>query len=156
MNNNNNPADSKMFSANMIDAAIKIIAIILIGTWCFDILKPFIMPMAWGAILAIALFPFYKKLVKLCGNKKGLAAGVFAVIGIAILVIPTIAFSTSAVDSITQVSEGLKEGMLWGTSVFRNWRELRDWGFADRTIGRGKVRNKPGRRSEILSSYICL
>lgn len=112
MNNNNTPADTKLFSANMIDAAIKIIAIILIGTWCFDILKPFIMPMAWGAILAIALFPFYKKLVKLCGNKKGLAAGVFAVIGIAILVIPTIAFSTSAVDSITQVSEGLKEGTL--------------------------------------------
>ncbi|WOH35797.1 AI-2E family transporter [Thalassotalea fonticola] len=112
MNNHSSSAESKLFSANMIDAAIKIIAIILIGSWCFDILRPFIMPIAWGAILAIALFPFYKKLVSWCGNKKGLAAGVFALIGIAILVVPTIAFSTSTIDSITQVSEGLQEGTL--------------------------------------------
>ncbi|OUS25562.1 AI-2E family transporter [Thalassotalea sp. 42_200_T64] len=105
-------AEGKLFSAQMIDAAIKIIAIILLGSWCIDILKPFIMPMAWGAILAIALFPFYKKLVKWCGNRKGLAAGVFAIIGISILVIPTYKFSASTIDSVSQLSTGLQEGTL--------------------------------------------
>lgn len=114
---NNNDLDGlnendKIFSGRMIDAAIKIIAIILIGTACYDILKPFIMPMAWGGILAIALFPFYKKLVAWCGGRKGWAATIFAIIGISILVLPTIKFSTSAVDSITVVSTGLKEGTL--------------------------------------------
>ena len=112
MNNSTNSAESKLFSANMIDAAIKIIAIMLIGTWCFDILRPFIMPMAWGAIIAAALFPFYTKMVNWFGGKKGLAATVFALIGISILVIPTVTFSTSAVDSITQISEGLQEGTI--------------------------------------------
>ncbi|WNC68036.1 AI-2E family transporter [Thalassotalea nanhaiensis] len=112
MNNSTNSAESKLFSANMIDAAIKIIAIMLIGTWCFDILRPFIMPMAWGAIIATALFPFYTKMVNWFGGKKGLAATVFALVGISILVIPTVTFSTSAVDSITQISEGLQEGTI--------------------------------------------
>ena len=111
MSNNAN-SETSLFSNNMIDAAIKIFAIIAIGSWCFDIIKPFVLPMAWGAIIATALYPFYLKMVGWFFNKKGLAAAVFALVGISILVVPTFIFSSSAIDSITLVSERLQEGTL--------------------------------------------
>lgn len=115
-----------MFSNNMIDAAIKIIAIIAIGSWCFDIFRPFVLPMAWGAIIATALYPFYLKMVGWLFNKKGLAATVFALVGISILVVPTVVFSSSAIDSITNISEQLHEGSL---VIPHPDKSVQDWPF---------------------------
>ncbi|TRX52691.1 AI-2E family transporter [Thalassomonas sp. M1454] len=109
MANNNNIA---IPSQQVIDTVIKIIAIVLLGTWCFDIIRPFILPMAWGAIIATALFPLFNKMVSLFGNRIKAAATVFAIVGISILVIPTIIFGGSAIESISAVSEQLKEGAL--------------------------------------------
>lgn len=135
MSNNDNltslNADDKIFSARMIDAAIKIIAIILIGMASFDILRPFIMPMAWGGILAIALFPFYKKLVSWCGDRKGWAAFIFAIIGISILVVPTVIFSTSTIDSISTISTGLKEGTL---AIPNPNESVKEWPFVGEKV----------------------
>ncbi len=107
-----NLADDSQSSSIMIDLAIKLVAISVMVIWCFQILSPFILPIIWAAILAIALFPLYKKLVKLTKGRKGLASTIFALVGIAILVVPTFKFSTSAVDSLQQISTGLQTGSL--------------------------------------------
>ena len=121
---NNTSSEKSFFSAQMIDAAIKIIAIVLIGTWCFDIIKPFIMPMAWGAIIATALFPLYKKMVSGLGGRNGLAATLFALIGISILVVPTVTFSSSAIDSIGNVSDQIQNGSL---TIPEPAEKVKDW-----------------------------
>jgi predicted PurR-regulated permease PerM len=104
--------EDKAFTRRGIDTAIKIGAIILVLTWCFQILQPFLLPIIWAAILAIALFPLYNKLSKLLGGRDKWAAIIIALIGIAILVVPTVKFSSSAIDSLQQVSAELKEGTL--------------------------------------------
>lgn len=69
---NQNPLDtSNDFSRKAIEAAIKIGMVLLLLTWCFHIANPFINPLAWGMIIAIALYPLYQKMsIKLGGQEK--------------------------------------------------------------------------------------
>ena len=112
MENTSLSVEDKQFTRRGIDTAVKIGAIAVIFTWCFQILEPFILPIVWAAILAIAMFPLFNKLSNALGGRKKLSATLIAVIGIAILVVPTVKFSESAIESIQQVSTGLKEGTL--------------------------------------------
>ncbi|NMP15807.1 AI-2E family transporter [Thalassotalea sp. Y01] len=107
--NNSNLSDT---SRSIIDAGIVIIAGMILGIACFDIIRPFILPIAWGAIIAIALYPLFNKLKTSLGGKGGLAAAILTIIGISALVIPTVTFSSSAIDAIGSVGEQLKEGTL--------------------------------------------
>lgn len=93
-------AEDRLFTKRVIDAGIKVLAIWLILTWCYDIIKPFLIPIMWGAILAIALYPVTKKLGKLLGGRNGLAATFIALIGISILVIPAVKFSEAGLDTM--------------------------------------------------------
>ncbi|MFD2167725.1 AI-2E family transporter [Thalassotalea euphylliae] len=105
-------SEDKIIVRRYIDAAIKVGAIAILATWCYDILKPFVTPIIWAAILAVALHPLCLKLSKSLGGKKSLASGLIAVIAIAIMVIPTWQFSSSAIERGTNLSQQIKEGTL--------------------------------------------
>lgn len=112
------------FSSQMINTAIKLTAIALVILWCFNILMPFLLPIFWGAILAVAIYPLYLKLVKKLGNRRKLAAIVFSLVGITLLVGPTVLFSGSAIDSLQHISAQLKEGTL---SIPAPKDSVKDW-----------------------------
>jgi hypothetical protein len=42
------------FAGRAVDAAIKIGLIALLAVWCLEIVRPFMLPLIWGAIIAIA------------------------------------------------------------------------------------------------------
>jgi predicted PurR-regulated permease PerM len=50
MNNNN-------YSQQAIDIGIRMVLLFALLFWCFQIVSPFIMPVLWGIIIAIAVFP---------------------------------------------------------------------------------------------------
>ena len=49
---------SQLDTKAIIDIAIKLTALFVVGAWCFMILSPFMLPILWAAILAIAIYPF--------------------------------------------------------------------------------------------------
>ncbi len=100
------------FSTQMINTAIKLTAIAMVILWCFNILTPFLLPIIWGAILAVAIYPLFVKLVAKLGNRRKLASVLFSILGITLLVVPTLVFSGSAIDSLQHISEQLKVGTL--------------------------------------------
>ena len=51
-----------------VEAAIRIGLVFLLAAWCFLIVKPFIIPILWGMIIAIACFPC---IPSGCRNKLG-------------------------------------------------------------------------------------
>lgn len=108
----NETVQDKAFTRRSIDTAIKLGAITFVLMSCLQIIYPFILPIAWGAILAIALYPLFTKLSSTLGGRRSLAAGFIAIIGIALLVGPTFKFSLSAIESVKQVSTELKTGAL--------------------------------------------
>lgn len=102
--------ESKIFISNMVESAIRIGLILILLMFTYDIIKPFILPVIWGAIIAVALMPLCLKLEKIYGGKRGLAATTIALLGIALLVTPLVMVSGSIVDGATHALDVLQSG----------------------------------------------
>ena len=111
MNLPQNPNNS---TAQSIEIAIRLGLIFLILAWCLQILTPFISIVAWGAIIAVAIYTPYLKLVEKLGGRKKLAVTLVVVIGIAIILVPVISLSSSMVDGATKLGTQVSEGSVAG------------------------------------------
>lgn len=87
------------FSKQAIDAAIKIAAIAMLVYWCFSILRPFILLVVWGAIIATALYPVAVAISNKTGMSKGKASALLSFIGVILLLIPLVALSSGIYTS---------------------------------------------------------
>jgi predicted PurR-regulated permease PerM len=118
-----------------VEVSIHVGLIILLVSACFLILRPFIPPVTWGIVVAIAAYPAYRKLETLLGDRRKLAALFFTVILLAALIVPIALLAGTLVDGVQTLSARLKEGALiipppppkvatWpiiGTSLNRVW-----------------------------------
>ncbi|MDH3685610.1 MAG: AI-2E family transporter [Myxococcales bacterium] len=102
--------DSDERTRQVIETAIRLGTVALIAWICLVILRPFVMPVAWGLIIAVAIFPLHTKLVSALGSR--LALVLFAVVGLAILIVPTVLLMTSSVEAIHRTHEAYEEGTL--------------------------------------------
>lgn len=105
-------SSASTFSEDAIDSAIKIALLFLLVIWCFNIVKPFAMPVLWGIILAVALFPLFNLLKRLLGVSNKLTATLLTLITLAILIVPTIMLTSSMIDSGKQLSNKIESGTL--------------------------------------------
>ncbi|MFO6422920.1 AI-2E family transporter [Motilimonas sp. KMU-193] len=92
-------APTQSFSAQAVDAAIKIIMVLLMVYMCFDIVRPFLIPMTWGAIIAVALFPVVTWLSQKLKIKQSKASAIVTLLVLAALIAPTVLFSGSIFTS---------------------------------------------------------
>ena len=109
---------------NSIHTAIRIGFIALLFVMSYLILKPFIAPVVWGIIIAVALFPLHKRFAKILGNREKLSAILIVLIAIAVLVIPIIMFTSSTVESMQSISQQMDDGTL---SVPPPNEKVADW-----------------------------
>lgn len=108
----NSQNHSKSSTAQAIEIAIRLGLIFLILAWCLRILTPFISIIAWAAIIAVALHVPFLKLVEKLGGRKKLAVTLFALIGIAIILVPIISLSSSMIDGTTKLGTQISEGTI--------------------------------------------
>jgi predicted PurR-regulated permease PerM len=92
--------------------ALRISFIALILLWSFLIIKPFVLIVVWGTIIAIALYPIFNKLSKKLGGRKKLASTIIVTIGLLILTIPSVFMLKSTTASLMNFSTQVKEGSL--------------------------------------------
>lgn len=97
-------------TSQAIEIAIRLGVIFLILTWCLQILSPFISLIAWGAIIAVALYSPYRKLVDKLGGKEKLAVTLIAVGGIAVILIPVLSLAGSMIEGATTLGEEISAG----------------------------------------------
>ena len=112
MENLPNGMNKNKFVKWSIDASIQIALVALIAIASYMIFKPFIVPVAWGIIIAVALFPLAKKLNTLLGERKNLTAVILTTLVLALVIIPTFIFTGSIIDSIRDFSQDFEEGKL--------------------------------------------
>jgi predicted PurR-regulated permease PerM len=93
-----------------IEIAIRLGLIFLILAWCLQIIRPFVMVIAWGAIIAIAIYPLFMKLVAKLGGKKKLAVALITLVSITALVIPLISLSESLITGATTIGNEISTG----------------------------------------------
>jgi predicted PurR-regulated permease PerM len=98
--------------ASAMDAVIRIAIVLLLAAWCFEIVKPFITSFVWGVIIAIAAYPLYDKLCAALAGRRGLAAGVMVLVGLLVLIVPSVMLSGTLVEGALQLADALRDGAL--------------------------------------------
>jgi len=114
---------------------IKAVLLGIILFYAFLILKPFIIPVLWGIILAVALAPLIAKMEKTFKIKRTLLVTIFTLIAISGLLVPTYLLSESVIDSsrvlvsdlhsgnivIPAPTENVKEWPVVGEKIYGIW-----------------------------------
>ena len=93
-----------------IEIAVNLLLIFIILAWCLQILRPFISFIVWGAVIAIAMYKPFLKLQSAVGGRKKLAVALFAILGLAVVLVPAWMFAGSILDTTTEVKTVLESG----------------------------------------------
>jgi predicted PurR-regulated permease PerM len=91
---------------------IKALLLGIVLFYAYSILKPFLIPVLWGVILAVAFFPLVVKLQTLTKLSRMKVVVLLIGFSVALLLVPTYLLSESAVLSVKDVVLSLKEGTL--------------------------------------------
>jgi predicted PurR-regulated permease PerM len=112
MNDTSVAGEDRLFQRRAIESAIRIGLIVLLVLWCFNIVKPFVMLILWGAIIAVAVYPLFLKFQSLLGGRQKLASTLMTLIALAMLLTPTIMLSDSAIKNSQALAAKIQEGSL--------------------------------------------
>ena len=102
----------KRFNRRVMEEAIRIGLVFLLVLWCFNIVRPFILLILWGAILAVAVYPLFEKVQSILGGRPKLAATLMTLIALAMLIIPSVMLSESAIENSQTLAGQMKAGTL--------------------------------------------
>jgi len=106
----------KKFLGNAMASFLQIGAVLLLLSWCFKIILPFIGIISWGLIIAIALYPVHLNLAGILGGRAKLSAILLVLTGLAILLIPAWTLTESSVTALRSVAENVNDGNITVTT----------------------------------------
>ena len=70
------PTDDRAFVERALHAAIRIGLVLLLVAWCFTIVRPFVVPVMWGIIIAVATYRGFAQMQAWLGGRGGIPCGV--------------------------------------------------------------------------------
>ncbi len=125
------------FLANSMASFLQIAAVVLLIFTCYRILAPFLSIVVWGVIIAVAVYPAHVSLTARLGGRAKLSSTIIALIGIAIVVVPTWLLADSTIGGLKYLGENLESGSMtipppnesvadWpliGTNVYEVWSQ---------------------------------
>ena len=97
-------------SKQTINLIIRLGLVFLLVLWCYEIIKPFIIPLMWGGIIAIAVYPLYQKLCNTTNQKQLLSATIIAVVLLGLVILPMVLLTSSSIDVVRYISDYLESG----------------------------------------------
>lgn len=122
--------DSK-FTSNAMHSFLQIGAVLVLLIWCFTIVSPFISMVAWGLIIAVALYPAHQKLTGMLGGREKLSSVLLVLVGLAILLTPTVMLTDSSVSALKSVAENIRDG---GITIPPPDASVADWPLVGNSV----------------------
>jgi len=124
------------FLGKTLEASIRIGLIVLLLVWCFVIVRPFVAPVLWGVVIAISTRSVYLRLDAWSGHRAPLAAAVFVVLGLVLVIGPAVGLAGTVIEGVESAAGAITEGKLaippppesvtgWpivGEQIARTWR----------------------------------
>jgi len=95
-----------------IETAFHLTVAGLLVFYCFQVARPFIQPVVWGGILAIAIHPLYRGLRDRLGGRAGLSASLLVVASLLLLTVPSVLIGMSLVDTTAELAGQIHDGTL--------------------------------------------
>jgi predicted PurR-regulated permease PerM len=112
MNPDPESSNDKAFLTRTLEVTIRIGVILLLAALCFQIVRPFLIPVLWGIIIAVAVFPAYRWLESALKGRAWLAALCVSLVLFVILLIPTVLLADTLVDAVRVLAKKLQAGTL--------------------------------------------
>lgn len=95
-----------------IDNIIRITLIALIVAWSIMIIAPFVGVLLWGIIIAVSAYPAFVWLARKLGGSAGLAATIFVVLMLTLIIGPIAGSVPGFTDSIRDIAGQIQSGSL--------------------------------------------
>ena len=82
------------------EVVVRVGLLLLLAVWCFSIAEPFLVPIIWGMVIAVAVHRAYERLRHLLGGRAGLAATLVSTVLLLVLIVPLALLSRALVDDV--------------------------------------------------------
>ena len=89
---------------------ISLAALLVVG--CLVILHPFMPLIMWGIIIAVASYPSFRRLETALSGRGGLAAALFTLVLLSLLIIPAVLLAQSLVEGMQSLAAHMRDGTL--------------------------------------------
>ena len=131
-----NTEKKNSISSQVIEICIKVGILAILASWCFIIVSPFLMPIIWGVIIAVASYPIFVRWQSMLGGRPKIAAFSLTFFALLLLLIPTVNLSAGLFNSaqiiaanlqgesplqLLQPNEGIKQLPLVGDALYQTW-----------------------------------
>ncbi|MBK1724748.1 AI-2E family transporter [Thiocystis violacea] len=95
-----------------VEIAIRLGLLALMLTLCFLIVRPFLVAIVWGGIIAVAVHPGYRQLLRAVAGRRALASVLFALLALVVLIGPIVMLSGTLVQGAQSLNRGFADGGL--------------------------------------------
>ena len=112
MNSIPESSGDKAFLTRALEIGIRIGVVVLLAALCLQIVRPFLVPVLWGIIIAVAVYPAYQWLDSALNGRPRLAALCVSLALLVILLIPTVMLADTLVDTVRVLANKLQTGTL--------------------------------------------
>ncbi len=102
--------NQKTFIINSIEATVRIGLALLVVYLCLDIIRPFFVPILWGLIIAISLYPVHRRLAGKLSDSPKISAALITFGCLGLLIYPSINFSGRMIANLKTLSGQFKSG----------------------------------------------
>ena len=93
----------------VIEVAVSLGVVGLLAYWCFAIVRPFVIPLVWGVVLAIALRPACVGIERALGGQRKIAVILFVLLALGVMLVPAVLLSRSLLDGARSVASRVDE-----------------------------------------------
>jgi predicted PurR-regulated permease PerM len=111
-------------TSQAIDIFLRLGLLVLLLFWCFEILTPFILPVLWGIIIAVAMYPLQHFLEKKLKLNQTVIATLLTLLMLAIIIVPASLFIKSLTTSIIELKSKVDNGTL---TLSTPQEYIKDW-----------------------------
>jgi predicted PurR-regulated permease PerM len=94
----------------VVESAIRIALIAAMLALCYWIIRPFLIPIAWAVIIAVASWPGYAHLLALFRGRRGLASVAFVLIALVVLILPIVMLSGTLIEGTQDLARRFDHG----------------------------------------------
>lgn len=112
MENNEKQIDNEAYYDRVISASLRIGFVAFLLFLSYVILKPFLLMVVWGIIIAVGIYPLFQNLSSLLGNKDKLAATIITLTALALIIAPSVLMLDSTITSVQNVAAEYEAGTL--------------------------------------------
>lgn len=112
MNSLKPSSSENQYIARAVEAAIRIGLVVILAAACFQIVRPFLIPIVWGIIIAVAAYPGFRRLQAVLGERRALAALLFTLLALILVIGPSVMLTGTLVQSVKVVAVDLSDGTL--------------------------------------------